>query len=282
MSKKIRTVRSLQEEKDNALEELRKASLPSFYDRYIKIQLYRLLLLAFFLAIWQIVSGRLIPTNWIASPMLVFQKAWEWVSSGILFYHLRATVLEMIIGSVIGTFLAILTGFILGSNRLLSDALMPYIAAVYGIPRIAMAPLFIMWFGIGTSSKVVLVTVVVYFLVFFNAFVGARDVDKTYINTIRIMGASRWNIFRKVVFPHSAGWIFVGLRLALPRALIAAVVGEIISSNQGLGYLIEESGGMFDVAGILVAVGVLAILGVLLNSLVNKMEVMTNRYRFIE
>ncbi|MFH1930755.1 MAG: ABC transporter permease [Pseudomonadota bacterium] len=282
MSKEIRTARSLQEEKGNTLEELRKASLPSFYDRYIKIQLYRLLLLAFFLAVWQIVSGRLIPANWIASPLLVFQKAWEWVSSGILFYHLRATVLEMIIGSVIGTFLAILTGFILGSNRLLSDALMPYIAAIYGIPRIAMAPLFIMWFGIGTGSKVVLVTVVVYFLVFFNAFVGARDVDKTYINTIRIMGASRWNIFRKVVFPHSAGWIFVGLRLALPRALIAAVVGEIISSNQGLGYLIEESGGMFDVAGILVAVGVLAILGVLLNSLVNRMEVMTNRYRFIE
>jgi NitT/TauT family transport system permease protein len=96
------------------------------------------------------------------------------------------------------------------------------------------------------------------------------------------MGASRWNVFMKVVFPHSAGWIFVGLRLALPRALIAAVVGEIISSNQGLGYLIEESGGMFDVAGILVAVGVLAVLGVLLNSLVNWMEITTSKYRFIE
>ena len=282
MSKESQEIQSFEIENDNALEELRRASLPSFYARNIKIQLYRLLLLVLFLAIWQIVSDRLIPVNWIASPLLVFQKTWEWVSTGILFYHLRATVLEMIIGSVLGTFLAILTGFILGSNHLLSDALMPYIAAIYGIPRIAMAPLFIMWFGIGTSSKVVLVTVVVYFLVFFNAFVGARDVDQTYINAIRIMGASRWNIFRKVVFPHSAGWIFVGLRLALPRALIAAVVGEIISSNQGLGYLIEESGGMFDVAGILVAVGVLAVLGVLLNSLVNWMEVTTSKYRFIE
>jgi NitT/TauT family transport system permease protein len=282
MSKEIRMVRSFQEEKDNALEELRKASLPSFYDRYVKIQLYRLVLLVFFLAIWQIVSGRLIPANWIASPMLVLQKTWEWVSSGILFYHLRATILEMIIGSVIGTFLAIITGFILESNRLLSDALMPYIAAIYGIPRIAMAPLFVIWFGIDTASKVALVTVVVYFLVFFNAFVGARDVDQIYIDSVRIMGASRWNIFLKVVLPHSAGWIFVGLRLALPRALVAAVVGEIISSNQGLGYLIEESGSMFDVAGILVAVGVLAVLGVLMNSLVNRMEVMTSRYRFIE
>jgi len=282
MSKEIRTVRSFQEEKNNALEELRKASLPSFYDRYVKIQLYRLLLLVFFLAVWQIVSGRLIPANWIASPMLVLQKTWEWVSSGILFYHLRATILEMIIGSVIGTFLAIITGFILGSNRLLSDALMPYIAAIYGIPRIAMAPLFVIWFGIDTASKVALVTVVVYFLVFFNAFVGSRDVDQIYIDSVRIMGASRWNIFRKVVLPHSAGWIFVGLRLALPRALVAAVVGEIISSNQGLGYLIEESGSMFDVAGILVAVGVLAVLGVLMNSLVNRLEIMTNRYRFIE
>lgn len=282
MSKESQMIQSFQIGNNKTLEELRKASLPSFYERYIKIQLYRLLLLIFFLAVWQFASGRLIPVNWIASPLLVFQKTWEWVSTGILFYHLRATVVEMIIGSAIGTFLAILTGFILGSNQLLSDALMPYIAAIYGIPKIAMAPLFIMWFGIGTTSKVVLVTVVVFFLVFFNAFVGARDVDQTYINSIRIMGASRWNIFRKVVFPHSAGWIFVGLRLALPRALIAAVVGEIISSNQGLGYLIEESGGMFDVAGILVAVGVLAVLGVLLNSLVNWMEVTTSKYRFIE
>ena len=282
MSKDIQTVQPIQIGENNALEELRKASLPSFYERYIKTQIYRLLLLCFFLAIWQIVSGWLIPANWIASPILVFQKTREWVSSGILFYHLRATVFEMIIGSVIGSFLAIFTGFIFGSNRLLSDALMPYIVAIYGIPRIAMAPLFVIWFGIDTASKVALVTAVVYFLVFFNAFVGARDVDRTYIDSIRIMGASKWNIFRKVFLPHSAGWIFIGLKLALPRALIAAVVGEMISSNQGLGYLIEESGGFFDVAGILVAVGVLAVLGVLLNFLVNKMEVMTNRYRFIE
>ncbi len=274
--------KSSQTEKDNALEELRKASLPSFYERYIKIQLYRLLLLTFLLAIWQIVSGWLIPANWIASPLLVFQKASELVLSGILFFHLKATILEMVIGSAIGIFFAIFTGFVLGSYRLLSDALMPYIAAIYGIPRIAMAPLFIMWFGIGMGSKIVLVAVVVYFLVFFNAFVGARDVDQKYIDSVRIMGASTWDLFRKVVFPHSAGWIFVGLRLALPRALIAAVVGEIISSNQGLGYLIEESGGMFDVAGILVAVSVLAILGILLNSLLNLAEAKTSKYRFIE
>lgn len=264
------------------LEALRKASLPSFYERHIKIQLYRFALLLVFLLVWQGVSGRFIPANWIASPVLVFQKAWDWISTGLLFYHLRATIMEMVIGSILGTCLAVATGFILGSNRLIADALMPYIAAIYGIPRIAMAPLFVIWFGIDIASKVALVTVVVYFLVFFNAFVGARNVDHIYIDTLKIMGVSRFDLLRKVVFPHAAGWVFSGLRLALPRALIAAVVGEIISSNRGLGYLIEESGGFFDVSGILVAVSVLALLGVLLNSLVNWMEVTTNRYRFIE
>ena len=264
------------------LGDLRRASLPSFYERYIKIQLFRLILVFCFLAAWQLASGRLIPTNWIASPSLVAEKCWEWIFSGLLFFHLKITFLEMIIGAAIGTALAVATGFLLSSSRLLSDALLPYISSVYGIPRIALAPLFVMWFGIGIISKIALVTVVVYFLVFFNAFVGARDVDQVYVDVLTIMGASKWDIFHKVVLPYSAGWIFVGLRFALPRALIAAVVGEIISSNRGLGYLLEESGGNFDVAGILAAVLVLAVLGVLLNILVSQTEIMTSRYRFLD
>ena len=188
----------------------------------------------------------------------------------------------MIIGSLIGIALAVATGFSLSYSELLSDALLPYISAFYGIPRIALAPLFVIWFGIGITSKIALVAVVVFFLIFFNAFVGARNVDRIYIDTMRMMGATRWDLFKKVTVPHSAGWMFVGLRFALPRALIAAVVGEIISSNRGLGYLLEESGGMFDVAGILVAVAVLAIVGVLMNMGLNRLEEITNRYRFLD
>jgi sulfonate transport system permease protein len=267
---------------DIDLEAIRKASLRSFYERYLKIQLYRLILVICLLGSWQLVSGWLIPANWIASPVMVAQTAWGWITSGLLLFHLKITFLEMIIGSLIGTFLAIAIGFSLSSSELLADALMPYISAFYGIPRIALAPLFVIWFGIGITSKIALVAVVVFFLVFFNAFVGARNVDRIYINAMRMMGASKWHMFTKVTLPHSAGWIFVGLRFALPRALIAAVVGEIISSNRGLGYLLEESGGMFDVAGILVAVGVLAVVGVLMNMGLNRLEEMSNRYRFLD
>lgn len=267
---------------DLDLEAIRKASLPSFYERYLKIQVYRIILVICLLGSWQLASGWLIPANWIASPVMVAQTAWGWISSGLLLFHLKITFLEMVIGSLIGTSLAIATGFGLSSSGLLADALMPYISAFYGIPRIALAPLFVIWFGIGITSKVALVAVVVFFLVFFNAFVGARNVDRIYIDAMKMLGASKWDMFRKVTLPHSAGWIFVGLRFALPRALIAAVVGEIISSNRGLGYLLEESGGMFDVAGILVAVGVLAIVGVLLNAGLNRLEAMTNRYRFLD
>ncbi len=267
---------------DIDLEKLRRASLPSFYERHLKIQLYRFILVVCFLGLWQLVSGRLIPANWIASPEMVARTAWGWISSGILIFHLKVTFIEMVVGSLIGAGLAIAIGFALSSSALLAEALMPYISAFYGIPRIALAPLFVIWFGIGITSKIALVTVVVFFLVFFNAFVGARNVDRIYVDTMRLMGASKWDLFKKVTLPHSAGWIFVGLRFALPRALIAAVVGEIISSNRGLGYLLEESGGMFDVAGILVAVGILALVGVLLNSGLNRLEEVTNRYRFLD
>jgi NitT/TauT family transport system permease protein len=267
---------------DLDMDALRKTLLPGFYERHIKIQVYRLALVGFVLLAWHLVSGWLIPTNWIASPSLVADRAWSWISSGILFFHLRVTFLEMIVGAVIGTCAAVITGFMLSSSSLLAEALLPYISALYGIPRIALAPLFIMWFGIGITSKIALVIVVVFFLVFFNAFVGAREVDRVYVDTMKVMGAGKWDIFLKVIFPHSAGWIFVGLKFALPRALIAAVVGEIISSNRGLGYLLEESGGRFDVAGILVAVGVLAVLGVLMNMGLNRLEQVINQYRFLD
>jgi NitT/TauT family transport system permease protein len=264
------------------LAKLRKSSLPSFYERRIKIHLYRFGLVLFLLASWQVIAGRLIPVNWIASPILVAKTAWDWITSGILFFHLKITFIEMLIGSLLGASAAVATGFLLSSSRLVSEALLPYISAFYGIPRIALAPLFVIWFGIGIVSKIALVTVVVYFLVFFNAFVGARDVDRIYLDTMRVMGASKWHVFTKVTLPYSAGWIFVGLKFALPRALIAAVVGEIISSNRGLGYLLEESGSMFDVSGILVAVFVLAILGVLMNMGLNRLEAILNRYRFLD
>ena len=270
------------EDKPTDLVKLRKSSLPSFYVRNIKIHLYRFILVVFLLAAWQVVSGWLIPANWIASPLLVTKTAWDWIISGILIFHLKITFIEMLVGSLLGASAAIATGFLLSSSRLLSEALLPYISAFYGIPRIALAPLFVIWFGIGIVSKIALVTVVVFFLVFFNAFVGARDVDRIYLDTMRVMGASKWDVFTKVTLPYSAGWIFVGLKFALPRALIAAVVGEIISSNRGLGYLLEESGSMFDVSGILVAVFVLAILGVLMNMALNRLEAIANRYRFLD
>jgi NitT/TauT family transport system permease protein len=213
---------------------------------------------------------------------MVAEKAWEWLSSGLLFMHVKITFIEMILGALIGTTAAIFTGFLLSASLIMAEALMPFISALYGIPRIALAPLFIMWFGIDVESKIALVSVVVFFLVFFNAFVGAREVDKAHMDSARIMGASQWQIFRLVVLPHSAGWIFVGLKFALPRALIAAVVAEIVSSNRGLGYLLENSGANFDVSGIFVAVLVMALVGVAINALVNRMELWTSRYRFLD
>lgn len=267
---------------DIDLEEIKRQALPSLWERSLKVHFYRFLIFIVFLGTWQLISGRFIPTNWIANPQLVAEKGWAWLISGLLLFHVSITFLEMFVGAFIGTSTAIAVGFMLSSSRLLSEAFMPFISALYGIPRIALAPLFIMWFGIDIESKIALVSVVVFFLVFFNAFVGAREVDRVYLDTVKIMGASKWEIFRFVIVPHSAGWIFVGLKYALPRALVAAVVAEIVSSNRGLGYLLENSGSQFDVAGIFVAVFVMAIVGIVLNALVNHMELLTSRYRFLD
>jgi NitT/TauT family transport system permease protein len=124
------------------------------------------------------------------------------------------------------------------------------VTALYGVPKIALAPLFIMWFGIGMMPKVVLAGVSVFFLVFFNTLSGVREVDGKLVEALRIMGASRWDIQRKVMFPASLPWIFLGLKLGLPYGFVGAVAAEMMASNQGIGFLTQSSAGQFDTAGV--------------------------------
>ena len=237
-----------------------------------RVRLFRFIVGVGFLVLWELASGPLVKPFWISCPSAVFVRLWEWTYTGFIFYHTFFTFLEMVIGFVIGTLIGIIVGFILGRNEMVAEVLDPYIMAAFAMPKIALAPLFILWFGIGLESKVILVVVIVFFLVFFNTFNGVRDVDPDLIDISRVMGASEIQIMRKIVLPSALIWIFTGLKLSIPYSLIGAVIGEIIASYRGLGYLVQDTSGMFDTTGLFSALFVLTIVAVVINEFCARSE----------
>jgi len=231
------------------------------------------------IAAWQFFSGDpdtdshvLIDKFYVSEPSAVWDALERWVDQGILFDSIWATFEAMIRGFLIGAFLGIVIGFALGTSRLLGDVFSPWLSALNAIPRLALVPLFILWFGFGMNSKVALVTVIVFFLVFYATFEGVRDVEQKLIDVLKVMDASRMDLHLKVRLPSAAAWIIQGLRVSVPYALVAAVTAEIVGSNEGIGYLIQRSSGQFFTAGVFAGIVVLVVISVVLNGLVSLLE----------
>lgn len=228
---------------------------------------------------WQVVAGRLIDKFWISTPLSIMARLSDWITTGLLWHHTAVTLQEALGGLLIGGIAGIVLGFLLGQNLFLARIMDPYITAVYSLPKVALAPLFILWFGIGMTAKVAYSSVVVFFLVFFNTYAGVRDVDKDLMDVIRIMGGQKRHLLAKVVLPTALTWIFLGLKVAIPYALIGAVVAEIVASNRGLGYLIEYSAGQFDTTGVFAALFVLMIISTILNETLARAEAFFLRWK---
>jgi NitT/TauT family transport system permease protein len=204
---------------------------------------------------------------------------WDSVLNGSLLRDITVTMRETAIGYAIGAPLAILSGFLLAQSPRTAAVLNPYILALYGIPRIALAPLFLIWFGIGENSKIFLALMMTFFLTFVNTFTGINSVEVGLKNIARVMGASRAAVFWKVVLPAASPWIIAGLRISIPQALVSAVVGEIVMSTAGLGYRIGLSTQTFSMTGAMAGVIVLMVIVVLLNLLLDKFEAHLLRWR---
>ena len=239
---------------------------------FLKVNACRLIIVILFLVLWELVSGPLIKPFFISEPSAIIKTLIKWIGNGSLLFHLKITLLEMVIGFMLGCALAIGAGYILGLQETLAEVVTPYITALYGLPRVAIAPLFVIWFGIDMPSKIALVTVVIFFLVFFNVFNGVKEVNPELVKVIRLMGANRLQVFIKVIVPSTYVWIFSAMKVAVPRALIAAVVGEMISANRGLGFLVAYMAGNYDTTGIFAAIFVLVILAVSLSYGINHLE----------
>ncbi|RZL61121.1 MAG: ABC transporter permease [Variovorax sp.] len=244
--------------------------------RYLAAQVALLVLL---LGAWQAASGRWIDPFYISSPSAVAAKLYGWAVDGTLLNSFLYTFQAMAGGFILGSSLGFVVGFTLGRSHVLARLLDPFITAIYCMPKIALAPLLIMWFGIGLASKVAMAALIVFFLVFLNTFAGVRDVQAVHLQSVRIMGASSWQELRLVVIPSAAAWVLTGLKVSVPYALIGAVVGELISSNRGIGFLIGQASGLFDTAGVFAGLTVLALTGIALNSLLKRVEKRALRWK---
>ncbi|MBV9260565.1 MAG: ABC transporter permease [Pseudolabrys sp.] len=233
------------------------------------------------LFVWQGVSGRLVDNFFISNPLDVGRRLWQWTANGSIFLHLWATVYATALGFVIGAVLGAALGVWLGVSRFAARLLNPYLNALNALPKVALAPLFVLWFGLGINSKIALAAVLVLFLVFLNTFSGVRQVDQDLIDGARLMRATRAQVIMKVIVPSALSWLFAGLRVSVPYALIGAVLGEMIASNRGLGYLVQYSGAQFDTAGVFAVLIVIALLAMVLNFVVDIVENRLERWRVV-
>jgi NitT/TauT family transport system permease protein len=233
------------------------------------------------LLVWQGASGRLVDDFFISNPVDVAERLWQWTADGSLFMHMWATIYATLMGFILGAVGGVILGLWLGvspfSNRLLS----PYLNALNALPKVALAPLFVLWFGLGIASKIALAAVLVLFLVFLNTYAGVREVDQDLIDGARLMRATRTQLIVKVIIPSAMSWVFAGLKISVPYALIGAVLGEMIAANRGLGYLVQYSGSQFDAAGVFAVLIVIALLAVALNLLVELVQHRTQLWRIV-
>ncbi len=229
----------------------------------------RIALLVVSLAAWQYFGPRLGQIV-ASSPIDVFHALVDLARSGALARDLATTLEEVLLGYLVGAGAGVVCGAVLASSDLLAGLLDPFIIAVYGIPKIALGPLLVVWFGINLAPKVALAALMTFFLVFFSTYQGMRNVDPDTVNAVRLMGASPLQLRRYVIFPGARASIFLGLKLGVPEALVGAIVGEFVSSSRGIGYAIQYATAQLDTAGVFAGLLVLTILSLTLNALVNR------------
>lgn len=227
--------------------------------------------LAFF-GIWELASGRWMDAFWLSSPSQILTRMGLWLADGSLLVNTALTFLVIAVGIAIGLLPGVVIGMALGSSRFLNRLLAPFVVFLYCIPLIALAPLLILWFGIGLTPKIVIVATLTFFLIFFNVHAGVTSQEPDLSDHVRIMGGSSRDVALKVVLPATVPWIIAGLRIVVPYAVVGAVVGEMIVSSQGLGYLVKKSASVLDATGVFTAILVLTALSVGLDESVQYAE----------
>lgn len=217
------------------------------------------------LVAWQLLADLWVGGKWISSPLQVAGRLWFMAGDGTLWMHTWETLKEAIVGLIAGVVIGVILGVVLGVWKRLSDAVDPVIMGFYSLPRVSLAPLFIIWLGIGLFAKVALVASIVLFVVLFNVREGVRGIDREIIDAFRSMNASRGAMVRYVIVPSLVPWLFAAIRIGIGMALIGAVVGEMVGSARGLGWYVTYTSGVYDMAGSVTALVALMVLAMIFN-----------------
>jgi NitT/TauT family transport system permease protein len=226
---------------------------------------WRLSFLIGFLLFWE-VAVRLtwIDRFHVSQPSALLLQVWKWMASGYILRHLWVTMEEMLLGFAAGTLLGILAGFLFAFLPKVARVFDPLMVLLNALPRVVLAPLFVLWFGLGLLSKVVMAVSLVFFVVFFSTYTGLLEVDREVVNNARILGGTRRDLIRHVYVPSAMTWIFNSLRTSVGFALIGAVVGEYLGSSEGMGWVIAYAEAQFNstqvLAGLFVLMAVVALM----------------------
>jgi NitT/TauT family transport system permease protein len=252
---------------DQVLRETRRQGLIE----HAAVAVGRALLIGAILGLWAYAAGRWVDRQSVSDPVAVLEALYHLIETGRLWPDLWQTVFEVLAGYAFGALAAVLLASLFAIFPAMEEALRPFLIAVYSIPKVALAPLIIMWFGLGDAPKIILAAGFVFFIVFMNVVAGIESVNRNHINIVRVMGAGRFTLLHKIVLPTAIPFLFLGLRLAIPEAMIGAVIGEFISASRGLGFLVysasNELNTAVSMAALVVLVFVVAIGDILLGLL---------------
>ena len=252
--------------------------------RRIVVNSLRVGLLVVIIGGWEVATRvGLIDKFFWGQPSGIWTQLVTWVTQGTaqgpLWQQIAVTLEETVLGFVIGVVLGVIFGVVLGRNQFLADVLSPYIKAANSLPRVTLAPLLAIGLGLGIQSKVALAVILVFFIVFFNAFQGVREVDRTLLANARILGASERKLTTQVILPSALTWITASLHTSFSFALVGAVVGEFVGAIQGIGLLIQTAGANFNANGVFAAMVILAAVALLTEALVTALERRLLRWR---
>lgn len=248
-----------------------------------KLRLYQLIVLVVSFLLWYaLTSPTLLPPIYFdnadkaafffGEPQKVLLRIWEWFSSGSIYEHLGVTLVETMLAFAIGTVFGLAVGLWLALSPTASGIFDPYIKAANSMPRVILAPIFSIWFGLGIWSKVALGVTLVFFIVFFNVYQGVREVSPVVLANVRMLGASQRQLLRHVYLPSATSWVFASLHNSVGLAFVGAVVGEYLGSARGVGYLILQAEGVFDIDTVFAGILVLTAFALALDAVVSVVE----------
>ena len=249
----------------------------------VLMRLYQLILTATVLGLWEI-FGRVgvIDTFFFSLPSAIGESIWVWISTGFIFPHLWITLQEALYAFIIGTALGLILGFLLARVRFLERLFEPFVQMFNALPRVVLAPIFLLWFGLGIESKVAFGVTLVFFIVFFNVLQGVKSVDRVLLDNARMLGATERHLIQHVVLPSALTWIFSSLHISVGFAIVGAVVGEYLGAAGGVGYVIAQAQGVFDTQGVFAGMFILMIVVLIVDLGVNRLEKYLLRWRPVQ